>query len=156
MKNRITRIVDFFVLFFLLGAMTGVNVCRFYCNPCGHAYILVNTLPREGKCYCEACRPASGNARQTCCRARNAGQKPLCCRSEKGAHRHSGFEHTFYKLGATFHAEPTLELDTPFCIPEIFGCPHYPAEFSFTFIQENRNIHLIKAPPLEWLCTYLC
>lgn len=158
MRGRITGIMNFFVLLILLGAMTGVNVCRFYCNPCGHVYVLVNALPSEGKCYCDSCRCAGEDrkSRKTCCRQRKNHQTPLCCQVKKGKHKHSGFEHTFYKLPGTYQAEPSLELTAPFCMPEVVGYPEFVANFSFTTIQENRNIYLIKAPPLEWLCTYLC
>lgn len=165
MRGKFVKILNLFVLLVLAGALTGFNICSFYCVPCGHEYVLINTLPQDGKCYCDVCRNSccasqQQHIRKACCghTYKSKARKISCCSVEKKgkAHKHTRFKHTFYKITDTFQTEPTLDIEWMAVVPEQIPCLlPTPANFC-DFIQETKNIFFIKAPPLEWLCTYLC
>lgn len=149
-----TKILNFFVLFILAVALTGVNVCRFYCMPCGHEYILVNTFPQPDKCYCDACRQDDGTTVDKCCGNKNA--KGCCACHKKQAHSHSACDHAFYKVTDVFQTEPVLDIHFVAVLPEDIEFQVLDFDMLTVFVPDHRNIFSSKAPPLEWLCTYRC
>ncbi|WP_302568063.1 hypothetical protein [Culturomica massiliensis] len=154
MRKKMAKILNFFVLFILAVALTGVNVCRFYCTPCGHEYILVNTFPQPGKCYCDVCRQGDCTAIDKCCK--NKSVEGCCACHKKQAHSHSACDHIFYKITDVFQTEPVLDIHFVAVLPEDteFQVLHF--DILTVFMPDHRNIVSSKAPPLEWLCTYLC
>ena len=150
MGKLVINIRNFFILLIVWLAITGINISQFYCAPCDKEYVFVDIFPQKDKCCCQRLKncPLQQSA--------SVPGKGCCSRQRKACNHHSGSHHTFYRVSDLFQVERIVTFQWIATIPEeiVF-------DFSSDFVYgesflRTRCDFLAEAPPLEWLCTYLC
>ena len=154
MNGMMKKIGHFVFLFVVLVAMTGINVFQFSCPPCGGKYLSIQWLPdKVGDKSCGG--HAASNPEAPCRQSRTA---PGTMKGiEQGCpYAHCGGKHIFYRINDNFQVEKYVHpVVWEICI-EKYTCVENRGAFVRAAEPPVNNTVLIKAPPLEVLCTYLC
>lgn len=150
MRKWMIKIGNLFILLIVLGAMIGVNISQFRCAPCNRDYVFVDIFPQEELCCCQRVK--------TCPIQKTAVSSDEKCGAKKknACHHHTDSRHSFYRVSDLFQVERGVTFSFIAALPEeiVF-------DFSSGFVF-GESLFLFpydfftKAPPLEWLCTYLC
>lgn len=150
MRKWMIKIGNLLILFIVLGAMIGVNISQFRCSPCNKDYVFVDIFPQQDKCGCQrvkACAVQKTTA---------PSDKKCCAKGKNACHHHTDTRHAFYRVSDLFQVERGITFQFLTTLPDEVVFDFSPGFVLGVFLSSFHYNFLTKAPPLEWLCTYLC